>query len=31
MAEFVVRAIGVASEALLNALIAHTGKRVLSI
>jgi hypothetical protein len=30
MAEFVFRAIGAALEALLDALIAHTGKRVLS-
>jgi hypothetical protein len=30
MAEFIFRAIGAALEALLDALIAHTGKRVLS-
>jgi len=31
MAEFVFRAIGAVLEALLDALIAHTGKRVLSL
>ena len=30
MAEFIFRAIGAALEVLLEALIAHTGKRVLS-